>query len=85
MAALRSFSTFAMHASSAGQRTPATTETIGGLTPGAHYTFRVAARNARGVGAQSASSSAVVRKVSRPNLVALTAAAAQQPFATLSW
>jgi hypothetical protein len=40
--------------------TTATTQTITGLTSGASYTFRVAARNARGLGPASAASVAVV-------------------------
>jgi hypothetical protein len=37
----------------------ATTEVVTGLTNGTTYTFRVAAKNARGIGAQSAASNAV--------------------------
>ena len=37
----------------------ATTQTITGLTNGTTYTFRVAAKNAKGTGAQSAASNAV--------------------------
>jgi hypothetical protein len=37
----------------------ATTQVVTGLTNGTTYTFRVAARNARGIGAQSAASNAV--------------------------
>ena len=37
----------------------ATTETVGGLTTGQHYTFRVEATNSRGTGPQSVGSTAV--------------------------
>ena len=39
---------------------PSTQVTVTGLTTGTSYTFRVAARNARGTGPQSAPSNAVV-------------------------
>ena len=38
----------------------ATTQTVSGLTNGASYTFKIAAKNARGIGSQSVATSAVI-------------------------
>jgi large repetitive protein len=58
-----------------GLVTRPTSETVSGLTPGAKYTFTVAAMNARGVGPQSPASNPVVHKVTaKPRLAAITQA-----------
>jgi large repetitive protein len=46
----------------------ATDAKIAGLTAGESYRFRVAAKNARGVGAQSGPSNAVVPKLASPHI-----------------
>jgi len=66
----------------------ATTLTISGLTAGQKYTFKVAAKNARGVGPQSSTSNPVVHKA-KPRLTARTYAAnsavAQTLQSLMSW
>lgn len=68
--------------------TRATTLTISGLTAGQKYTFKVAAKNARGVGRQSSTSNLVIHKV-KAHADALTSAAASavvQPLqAVMAW
>ena len=61
----------------------ATTATIGGLTNGSTYTFRVAAVNARGTSSASSDSAAVV--IGTPAAPPTAAAAPGNAAATVSW
>ncbi len=63
---------------------PATVETVSGLTNATTYTFKVAAVNAVGTGAQSAPSNAVT-PVGAPDAPTLVTATAGNAQATVSW
>ncbi len=62
---------------------PATTQTVTGLANAKTYTFRVAATNSRGTGAQSAASNAVT--VGAPGAPSAVVATAGPKRATLHW
>ena len=64
---------------------PRTTQTVTGLTNGTSYRFRVAAINAVGTGAASATSNPAVIPATVPNAPTIGSPCAATPRSTLSW